>query len=112
MTGRVGSERIYQAQRAGIFRRLVDEDRLAELDAEQWLSQWEREAEANGPARGSQGYWDAASRWIAEQLLPRSNGASLEPAEGLSHRIAQGETRLAAGQRIERERRRRPRREQ
>jgi hypothetical protein len=58
--------RIYQAQRAGIFRRLVTAERLDQLDAEHWISRWEREAEANGPTRGSQGYWDAAWEWITE----------------------------------------------
>ena len=60
-------ERIYQAQRAGIFRRLVDAERLSAFDAEHWISRWEREAEesANGPAVGSQGYWDAAWRCTA-----------------------------------------------
>ena len=65
--GRRGDpERIYQAQRAGIFARLVQSERVNELDAEHWISRWEREAEVNGPAVGSQGYWDAAWLWIAE----------------------------------------------
>ena len=59
-------ERIYQAQRAGIFRRLVSAERLNELDAEHWVSRWEREAEARGRGR-SQGFWDDGWHWIAEQ---------------------------------------------
>jgi hypothetical protein len=59
-------ERIYQSQRAGIFARLTQKEWLDELEAEHWISRWEREAEANGPAVGSQGYWDAAWRWITE----------------------------------------------
>ncbi len=66
MPRRGDPDRIYQAQRAGIFMRLVSEERLDQLDAEHWISRWEREAELNGPAAGSQGYWDAAWRWIAE----------------------------------------------
>jgi hypothetical protein len=64
MPRRGDPERIYQAQRAGVFMRLVNAERLDQLDAEHWISRWEREAEANGPAIGSQGYWDAAWRWI------------------------------------------------
>ncbi len=59
-------ERIYQAQRAGIFARLTQNERVDQLDVEHWIGRWEREAETNGPAVGSQGYWDAAWRWIAE----------------------------------------------
>jgi hypothetical protein len=66
MPRRGDPERIYQAQRAGIFNRLVSAERLDRFDAEQWIGAWEREAEANGPARGSQGYWDAAWEWIRE----------------------------------------------
>jgi hypothetical protein len=39
-------ERIYQAQRAGIFGRLTKNGRVDELDAEHWISRWERHAEA------------------------------------------------------------------
>lgn len=67
MPRRGDPHRIYQAQRAGIFMRLVSAERLDQLDAEHWISRWEREAEANGPAVGSQGYWDAAWRWIEVQ---------------------------------------------
>jgi hypothetical protein len=64
---RLQDERIYGAQRAGVFRRLVDAERVNELDAEHWIARWEREAEATGPERGSVGYWDEAWVWIAEQ---------------------------------------------
>ena len=66
MPHRGDPELIYRAQRAGLFNRLRDGERLDELDAEHWLSRWEREAAANGPAVGSHGYWDAGWRWIAE----------------------------------------------
>jgi hypothetical protein len=59
------SERIYQAQRAGIFRRLVDAERLNELDAEHWISRWEREVEASGRARDEH-HWSDAWEWITE----------------------------------------------
>jgi hypothetical protein len=48
MTRRGNPERIYQAQRAGIFSRLVTSGRVNELDAEHWISPWERETEASG----------------------------------------------------------------
>ena len=66
MPRRGNLERIYRAQCAGICNRLRDAERLDELDAEHWLSRWEREADANGPAVGSQGNWTAGWRWIAE----------------------------------------------
>jgi hypothetical protein len=59
-------ERIYQAQRAGIFARLRDAERVNELDAEHWISRWEREAEASGRARDDH-YWSDAWEWIAER---------------------------------------------
>jgi hypothetical protein len=66
------AERIYQAQRAGTFRRLVDAERLNELDAEHWLARWEREAEISDVDRTSGAYWDDAWRWIAEQRSARN----------------------------------------
>ncbi len=65
MTRRGDPERIYQAQRAGIFARLVQNERVDELDAEHWIARWEREAEATGRKRGSPGYWDDGWRWAA-----------------------------------------------
>ena len=59
-------ERLYQAQRAGTFRRLVMFEGLEALEAEGWISRWEREAGAKRIARGSMGFWDAGWRWIAE----------------------------------------------
>jgi hypothetical protein len=38
MSRRGDPERIYQAQRAGIFMRLVSAERLDELDAEHWIA--------------------------------------------------------------------------
>lgn len=67
MPRRDDPERIYQAQRAGIFARLVGAEHVNELDAKHWIARWEREAEANGPAKGSQQYWDEAWRWIQAQ---------------------------------------------
>jgi hypothetical protein len=67
MSRRADPERIYQAQRAGTFRRLVLEGRLDELDAEHWVSAWEREAPAIDMARGSDGYWADGWVWIKQQ---------------------------------------------
>lgn len=66
MPRRGDPEKINQAQRARVFMRLVSAERLDQLDAERWIARWEQEAEANGPSAGSQGYWDAAWRWITE----------------------------------------------
>jgi hypothetical protein len=46
MPRRGDPQKIYQAQRAGVFMRLVQSERLDQLDAEHWISRWEREAEA------------------------------------------------------------------
>ena len=64
-------ERIYLAQRAGIFARLRDAERLGAFDVEQWIAAWEREAEATGIIPGSQGFWDAGWLWIAENRRRR-----------------------------------------
>jgi len=60
-------ERIYLARRAATFHRLVDEQRLDELDAEHWIAGWEREADARGQGRHSEAFWSEGSRWIDEQ---------------------------------------------
>ena len=60
-------DRIYQAQRAGIFMRLVSAERLDQLDAEHWLTRWEREAERLGLDRFSTDFWAMGRDWIAEQ---------------------------------------------
>ncbi len=67
MPRRGDPEKIYQAQRTGIFMRLVDGERLDRFDAEHWIARWEREAEAIGRPRGSTGYWDSAWDWIAAE---------------------------------------------
>lgn len=70
MSRRGDPERIYQAQRAGMFARLVTAERLDQLDADHWIARWEREAEAIGRLRGSTGFWDDAWRWIEDQRKP------------------------------------------
>jgi hypothetical protein len=67
---RARAERIYQAHRAGIFRRLVDAERVNEFDAEYWISRWKREAEASGRGRDNH-YWSDAWDWIAENRRRR-----------------------------------------
>jgi hypothetical protein len=59
-------ERIYLARRAAQFRRLMDEQRLDELGAEQWIVALEREAESRGLARLGGAFWDEGRAWIAE----------------------------------------------
>jgi hypothetical protein len=66
-------ERIYQAQRAGIFARLTQSERVSELDAEHWISRWEREAESGGLARNAVGFWDTGWDWIAEQRATKTD---------------------------------------
>jgi hypothetical protein len=64
-------DRIYAAKRAGIFARLTQNERVNELDAEHWISRWEREAEASGRASDNH-YWPDAWDWIAEQRKQRN----------------------------------------
>ena len=65
MGGLGDPERSYEAERAGLFNRLVDEERVGLLDAEYWLRAWEAKADEIGRPRGSQGYWEEAWRWIS-----------------------------------------------
>jgi hypothetical protein len=60
-------KRIYQARRSAIFHRLMDEQRLDELDAERWIAAWEREAEARALDRRTDAFWQDSARWITEQ---------------------------------------------
>ncbi len=53
---RADPERIYQAQGAGVFLRLVNAERLDRFGAKHYIARWERHAEAEGPARGSTGF--------------------------------------------------------
>jgi len=64
-------ETIYHARRSATFRRLVDEQRLDELDAEHWIARWEREAEMRSLDRHFGTFWQDAEQWIAEQRRAR-----------------------------------------
>lgn len=66
--GRGDPERIYQAQRAGIFARLTQQAPVNGREAEQWISRCEREAEGRALPRSVVGFWDQGWDWIAEQL--------------------------------------------
>ncbi len=57
MTRRGGPDRIYQAQRAGIFARLTQQERVNEPEAERLISAWEGHAEAEGLSRATVGFW-------------------------------------------------------
>ena len=58
-------ERIYLARRAAHFRRLVDEQRIDELGAEQWIAAWEREAASRALDRHVSAFWDEGAGWMA-----------------------------------------------
>ena len=60
-------ERIYEAQRAGTFARLTQNERLGELDAELWIGRWEREATSRGIERGH-AFWDEGWEWITQRM--------------------------------------------
>jgi hypothetical protein len=61
------AENVYIARRTARFRRLVDAERVDELDAEYLISAWEQEAESRGLDRHSDRYWTEAEGWFAEQ---------------------------------------------
>ncbi len=63
-------DRIYQAQRAGIFARLTQGERLSQLEAEEWISRWESHTKTEGITH-VHAFWDAAWDWIAEQRAPK-----------------------------------------
>jgi hypothetical protein len=65
MLRRGDPDKIYSAQRAGVFMRLVTAELLDTFDAEHGIARWERKAEEIARPRGSQGYWDEGWSWIA-----------------------------------------------
>lgn len=75
MSGRGDPEPGYEAQRAGLFNRLVDEERIGLLDAEYWLRAWEAKTDEIGRPRDSMDYWDEGWRWITGE-----RAASRQPA--------------------------------
>jgi hypothetical protein len=68
MNRRGDAEPGYEVERAGVFNRLVDLERVGLMDAENWLRAWEARAEEIGRPRGDQGFWDEGWRWITEEL--------------------------------------------
>lgn len=72
MTRRADPERIYEARRAATFTRLHSFEHLDEIDAEHWISAWEREAERQGIDRLTIGFWNAGDEWIAARRSARN----------------------------------------
>lgn len=71
MTRRTEPAPIDQGPRAAIFARLTQDERLDKLNAEHWISAWERHAAAEGLDPNANGHWEAAWDWISEQLAPK-----------------------------------------
>lgn len=69
MARRTDPERIYQARRAALFAKLTQTRAIDELDAEHWISAWERSPEAELVARLTPEFWDAGELWIASSRL-------------------------------------------
>ena len=65
----------YEGQRAGIFNRLVDEQRVGLMNAENWLRAWEARAEEIGFPRGVQGFWAEGWGWIVRELALERRGS-------------------------------------
>jgi hypothetical protein len=64
MTRKPDPENIYMARRTARFRRLVDEERVDELEAEHLITAWERE-EARGLDRHASSFWPTGEEWMA-----------------------------------------------
>jgi len=60
------SQRIYEAQREGVFRRLCDGG-LSERRARALINGWEQEARTRALTPLGPGYWREGLDWIAEQ---------------------------------------------
>jgi hypothetical protein len=82
VTRRGKQEAIYQAQRAGVFHRLVDNERLSQVEAGEWIARWEHEAEISGTKRGSRMYWALAWDWIEGQRNPPTTEMDAEGDDG------------------------------
>ena len=65
MTPKGSREGTHEAQRTRALRRLVMDEWFDELDAEESVAGWERQAAELGRDRRSRGYWDEGLRWIA-----------------------------------------------
>lgn len=51
-----------------MFNRLVDEERLGLIDAENWLRTWEAKADAIGRPQDTDDFWVEGWRWITGEL--------------------------------------------
>ena len=58
----------YEILGAGIFNRLVDEERLGLIDAENWLRTWEAKADSIGRPQDTDDFWVEGWRWITGEL--------------------------------------------
>lgn len=75
-------ERIYHAQRAGIFARLTQGEHVNAVAAEDWIARWEEHAEGEGLSRSMVGFWDQGWDWITEQRAPkRDMGADADDGQ-------------------------------
>jgi hypothetical protein len=68
MARRSTPDRIYQARRAAVLSRLVQDRRLSEHRAEALVAAWEVEGDSRGLERMTAAFWDDGTTWIAEQL--------------------------------------------
>jgi hypothetical protein len=68
MGRRSSPERIYQARRAAVLSRLVQERRLSEQRAEALVAAWEIEGASRGLERMTASFWNAGTTWMLEQL--------------------------------------------
>lgn len=64
----------YTRQRARFLRHVIDDGQCPELDAEDLVSRWERQAAKLRRAPGSTSYWRDAWVWIGRQV-----GADAKP---------------------------------
>lgn len=69
MSRKADPERIYTARRAALFTKLTQTRVIDQLDAEHWISAWERSPEAELVTRLTPEFWEAGELWIASSRL-------------------------------------------
>lgn len=71
MSRRADPERIYQARRSAVFRKLTATGAIDELDAQHWIAAWERSPQAELADRLTPEFWEAGELWILSSRLAR-----------------------------------------
>lgn len=77
----------YLRQRARFLRHVVDDGQFTGPDAEELISEWERQASRVRRSRGSTSYWREAWLWIGRQVA----GDAAAPKRDMNAKAADGQ---------------------